>query len=216
MHHLSAFIPEYQYTELFKQFEFEGGNKGIPGLCFVMTHPHLWKDFYFKMVRDHPSQHEWGSLMEKEFDFSEGYHTIQRSDSACLSPLALNHNVPITETTNPVDALQKSHINGCFDKEKQSESKTIQKYVAEFICDITKNIGRSNKRLAATSILSGSAAEGTKVGFLDEYDFILHMGPWWQSGNTRLQPLRFQSPAQPQVGKLVVGCLWLAVYSGEP
>ena len=37
---------------------------------------------------------------------------------------------------------------------------------------------------------------------------LLYRGPRWQSG------VRF--PARPQVGKLVVACRWLAVYSTEP
>ena len=44
------------------------------------------------------------------------------------------------------------------------------------------------------------------------------MGPRWQSGNTLASHLRGRGliPTRSQVGKLVVACHWLAVYSTEP
>ena len=140
-----------------------------------MKHPHLWRCFYFDMVKDQPKLHEWNILMEKAYSFSEWYHTTPRNDRAYLCPITPEKTIPATERITLVDILQKSYINGNFDRERKNEGKAIQKYVEEFVLDITTKIGRSNKKFAATTILSGSVAEGTKVGFPDEYDFILHL-----------------------------------------
>ena len=127
------------------------------------------------MVKDQANIYEWHTLMEKAYTFSDWYHTTPRSDRAYLCPIKLEKNIPIPKATPVLDTLQKSCISGFFDIEQQNESKKIRKYVMEFVLDITRKVGRSHKKFAATPILSGSVAEGTKVGFPDEYDFILHL-----------------------------------------
>ena len=127
------------------------------------------------MVKDQANIHEWNILMEKAYTFSEWYHTTPRSDRAYFCPITLEQNIPIRETIAMVGTLQKSYINGRFDLEQQNESNAIQNYVVKFVLDITKRLGCKNKSFAATPELSGSVAEGTKVGLPDEYDFILHL-----------------------------------------
>ena len=173
--YLYSWLKQFCYSELFKPFEFSFGKKDILYLFLAMKHPHLWRCFYFDMVKDQPKLHEWNILMEKAYSFSEWYHTTPRSDRAYLCPITLEKTTPATETITLVHILQKSYINGNFDRERKNEDKAIQKYVEEFVLDITMKIGRSNKKFTATPILSGSVAEGTKVGFPDEYDFILHL-----------------------------------------
>ena len=163
-------LKENHYTELFKPVEFA---KDIVYLQLVMKHPHIWKYFYFDMVKDRANIHEWDTLIKKSYIFSEWYHTTPRSDRAYFCPITLEQNIPIRETVEMVGTLQKSYINGRFDRQQQNESNAIQNYVVEFVRDITEKLACSNKLFAATPILSGSVAEGTKVGLPDEYDFIL-------------------------------------------
>ena len=140
-----------------------------------MKHPHLWKYFYFEMVKDQSSIHEWNSIMEEAYKFSEFYNTTPRSDKACLPLRSMDKISTMTETTHLTDTLQKPYISGSFGREGKSESDAIRKYVEDFVVQITQQVESSNKKLAATPILSGSVSEGTKVGLPDEYDFILHL-----------------------------------------
>ena len=172
---LYLYFKKFHYAQLFRVFEMEYGQKDILCLQYAMKHPHLWKYFYFNMVKECSNLHEWHTLMEKAHSFSDWYHTTPVSDRSYLSPISMAKQVPVIETTTLADTLQKSYISGYFDRERQNESKTIQTYVEEFVLDITKKIENSKKKLAATPILSGSVAEGTKVGYPDEYDFILHL-----------------------------------------
>ena len=173
--YLHSYFKKIHYTELFKPVEFFHGNQKNLYLHFAMRHPHLWKHFYFNMVKDHHNLHKWNTLMEQAYSFSDWYQTTPRSDRAYLSPITLDQEIPVIASINLVDTLQLSHIIGFFDKKRQKESKNIRKYVEEFVHDITKKLASLNKQFAATPILSGSVTEGTKVGLPDEYDFILHL-----------------------------------------
>ena len=116
---------------MFKVFEFANGNSDILYLHFAMKYPHLWKYFYFDIVKDRPNVHEWNTVMEKAYSFSDWYDTTPRNDRAYLPPINLEQKIHVTETINLVDTLQQSYISGNFDRERQNEGKTIQKYVEE-------------------------------------------------------------------------------------
>ena len=112
--------------------------------------------------------------MEQAYNFSEFYNTTPRTDKGCL-PLIATNKIRCLNETYLTDTLQKPYISGCFDGECQEECVNIQKCVEDYVFNITKLVESSNKKLASTPILSGSVAEGTKVGLPDEYDFILHL-----------------------------------------
>ena len=163
------------FIKLLKPCSFVFNKKPIFLLYIAMKHPHLWKYFYFEMVKAHNSIPEWNSIMEEAYKFSEFYNTTPRTDKACLLSRAMDKMTLMTEATHLTDTLQKPYISGYFDREGKNESIRVQKCVEDFVLHITKLVERSNKKFAATPILSGSVAEGTKVGFPDEYDFILHL-----------------------------------------
>ena len=163
------------YFELLKPIWFAFNENRILLLFIAMQHPHLWKYFYFEMVEVQSIIPEWNSIMEDAYKFSEFYNTTPRTDKACLPYGSMDKKTCLTDATHLTDTLQKPYISGCFDIEGENEGFIIQKCVEDFVLYITKQVESSNKKLAATPILSGSVAEGTKVGVPDEYDFILHL-----------------------------------------
>ena len=162
------------YTELLMSSWFEN-KKNILLLYIAMQHPHLWKYFYFEMVKVQSSIPGWDSMMEEAYKFSELYNTTPRTDKAFLPTGSMDKMTLLTNATHLSATLKKSYISGCFDREGQNERLTIQKAVEDFVQHITKQVEKRNKYLAAAPIFSGSVAEGTKVGLFDEYDFILHL-----------------------------------------
>ena len=56
------------------------------------------------------------------------------------------------------------------------------------------------------------------INYLAEFFMVVlnyQLGPRWQSGNTLTSEAGVRFLAWPHVGKLVVACRWLAVYSTE-
>ena len=163
------------YTELLKPYLCAFYKKPHLFLYNAMKHPHLWKYFYFEMVKNHSSIHGWNSIMAEAYKFSEYYNTTPRSDKACLPLRSMEKMTTMTEATHLMDTLQKPYISGCFDREGKEECIAIRKCVEDFVLQITKQVEIANKNFAATPILSGSVAEGAKVSLPDEFDFILHL-----------------------------------------
>ena len=156
-----------------------------------MKHPHVWKYFYFEMVKAQSNIPEWNLIMGEAYKFSEFFNTTPRTDKACLSSISMDKTLCLNKATHLTNTLQKPYISGCFDSEGKEEGIRIQKCVEDYVLHITKLVESSNKKLAATPILSGSVAEGTKVGFPDEYDFILHLHELQDEFDKSEEPLEY-------------------------
>ena len=172
---LHSMATDIDFMKLLKPFSLVFDNKPIFWLWVAMKHPHLWKYFYFEMVKVQSSIHEWNFIMEEAYKFSEFCNTTPQTDKACLLFRSMEKMTLVTEAAHLTATLQKPYISGYFDREGKKEVTTIMKCVQDFVLHITKQVESSNKKLASTPILSGSVVEGTKVGFPDEYDFILHL-----------------------------------------
>ena len=168
------FLKRFRHTIILKTGSW---SKGFLCLYTAMKHPHLWKYFYSDLVKDFAGLPGWHSLMEEAYSFSEWYHTTPRSDRAYLSCIPQEQDVKLlsTEVTHLKGTLLKPYTTGLYDNQEKLEAEAIQRYVQEFVHDITEKVGSLDKRFASTPILSGSVAEGAKIGLPDEYDFILHL-----------------------------------------
>ena len=191
---LHSMETDIDFMDLLMPYSFVFNKKCIYLLFIAMKHPHLWKHFYFKMVKNQRSIPEWNSIMEEAYKFSEFFRTTPRTDKACLLSRDMDKMTLMAEAIHLTDTLQKPYISGYFDKEGENESIKVQKCVEDFVLHITKLVERSNKKFAATPILSGSVAEGTKVGLPDEYDFILHLHELQDEFDKNEDTLEYNSP----------------------
>ena len=190
---LHSMETEVDFMELLKPHPLVRNKKPILLLWMAMKHPYMWKYFYFEMAKFQSSD-EWNFIMEEAYKFSEFYNTTPRSDKACLPFTSMEKMTLVTEPTHLTETLQKPYISGYFDREGENERIAIGKYVEDFVLHITSQVKRSNKKFAATPILSGSVAEGTKVGLPDEYDFILHLHELQDEFDKHEESLEYKSP----------------------
>ena len=157
----------------------EGDVDVLPFVGVLMKHPQLWQHLYKCLKEDNHDPLEWSKLMNFAYACCEWYHMTPRNDVAGIPVCHLQSNgggyyegaVP-----NVTNALTKSYITGCFTGDEFEEKLKVIKYVQHVLSVISEQIAEGPDAMYSfTPILSGSCAEEAKVGYPDEFDFLLKM-----------------------------------------
>ena len=154
--------------------------KGLLCYFLLMKHPHLWKYFYcqsFDMLCPHTKK--WESLLSRAYQFSEWYGTTPRNDMAFL-PMHKRNVFEDIKNTRILDNIRttvmKPHVSGYCHGDSLQEREYILSCIKECLWQLSRQLERSpDVRFSFVPVLSGSAAEGTKTGYLNELDFLLEM-----------------------------------------
>ena len=117
--------------------------------------------------------------METAYIYCEWFHMTPRNDVAVM-PIChlLSYESGYYEgiMSNITTTFEKSYITGYFTGEEFEEKLKIRKHVQDILLTTSKQIAEGPDTLFSfTPILSGSSAEGAKVGYPDEFDFLLKM-----------------------------------------